>query len=69
LSKDNCEVLLTGVLLLLSEELGDLLANLVVGQRDIILGVTVVGHKGEETVVGDVELINMLVTFPEELTR
>lgn len=69
LSKDNCEVLLTGVLLLLSEELGDLLANLVVGQRNIILGVTVVGHEGEETVVGDVELIDMLVTFPEELTR
>lgn len=68
MSKDNCEALLTGVLLLLSEELGDLLANLVVGQRNIILGVTVVGHEGEETVVGDVELICMLVTFPE-LTR
>jgi hypothetical protein len=44
-----------GVLLLLLEELGDLLANLVVGQRNIILGVTVIGHEGEEAVVGDVE--------------
>jgi hypothetical protein len=44
-----------GVLLLLLEELGDLLANLVVGKRDIVLGVTVIGHEREETVVGDVE--------------
>jgi hypothetical protein len=61
--------LLTGVLLLLLEELGDLLANLVVGQRNIVLGVTVVGHEGEETIVGDVELKDLLVDPVTETTR
>ena len=60
--------LLTGVLLLLLEELGDLLANLVVGQRNIVLGVTVIGHEGEEAVVGDVELEYLLVEPIAEMT-
>ena len=60
--------LLTGVLLLLLEELGDLLANLVVGQRNIVLGVTVIGHEGEEAVVGDVELEYLLVEPITEMT-
>ncbi|CAF3632961.1 unnamed protein product [Fusarium graminearum] len=60
--------LLTGVLLLFLEELGDLLANLVVGKGNIVLGVTVVGHEGEETIVGDVELGNLLVDPIEETT-
>jgi len=46
----------TGVLLLVLEELVDLLANLALRDLDIVLGVTVVVHEGEETVVSDVEL-------------
>jgi hypothetical protein len=48
--------LLTDVLLLLLEELGDTLADLVVGELDIILGVTVLLHQGKVVIVGDVEL-------------
>lgn len=47
---------LTDVLLLNSEELVDLVANFTVGHADVVLGVTVVVHEGEETVVGDVKL-------------
>jgi hypothetical protein len=49
-------LVLTGVLLLLTEELVDLFANLTLWNLDIILGSTVFGHKGEKAVVGDVEL-------------
>lgn len=48
---------LTALLLLGKEHLVDLLTNLVVGDLDIILGVTAVGHKGHEAVLGDIELI------------
>lgn len=48
---------LTGVLLLSLEEAEDLLANLSVGDLDIILGVTVVLHEGKVSIVGDVELL------------
>lgn len=44
-----------GVLLFLGEELLDLFTDFTVGHFDIILGVTVVVHEGEETVVGDVK--------------
>jgi hypothetical protein len=47
---------LTGVLLLLVEELVDALTDLVVGDLDVVLGGAVVEHEGEETVVSDVEL-------------
>lgn len=47
---------LTGVLLVNLEELVDLLTNLTVGHADIVLGVTVVVHEGEEAIVRDVEL-------------
>lgn len=47
---------LTAVLLLSGVHLVDLLANIVVGDLDIILGVTVVGHQGHEAILGDVEL-------------
>lgn len=55
----------TGVLLLLAEELGDLLANFTVGNLDIILGSTVFGHEGEEAVVGNVELAQLLALWME----
>lgn len=47
---------LTSVLLVNPEELVDLLTNLTVGHADIVLGVTVVVHEGEEAIVRDVEL-------------
>lgn len=46
----------TGVLALLLEELLDLVANLTVWDLDIVLGVTTVGHEGQEAIIGDVEL-------------
>lgn len=52
---------LTGVLLLGLEETDDLLANLSVGNLDIVLGVTVIGHEGEVVIVGDVELNGQIV--------
>jgi hypothetical protein len=47
---------LTGVLLLLLEELGDLFADITVRDLDIVLGVAIVIHEGEEAIVGDVKL-------------
>lgn len=50
---------LTGVLLLLLEELVDLVADLTVGNTDIVLGITVFVHEGEETIIGDVKLASV----------
>jgi hypothetical protein len=50
------QIVLTDVLLLITEHLDDALTELVVGDLDIILGVTVILHEGEEVIVGDVEL-------------
>jgi hypothetical protein len=47
---------LTGVLAILLEELPDLVAGLTVGNLDIVLGGSVVRHKGEEVVISDIEL-------------
>jgi hypothetical protein len=47
---------LTGILLVFAKELVDLLANLALRNLDIVLGSAVLGHEGEETVIGDVEL-------------
>jgi hypothetical protein len=47
---------LTGVLAILVEELVDFLANLAIGELDIVLGGTVIRHEGEETIVGNIEL-------------
>ena len=49
-------VRLTGVLAVLGEQLADLVANLAVGELDVVLGGAVVGHEGEETVIGNIEL-------------
>lgn len=48
--------LLTDVLLLLPEEPDDTLADLALGDLDIVLGVTVVLHQGKEVIIGDVQL-------------
>jgi len=43
------------VLLLLLEELVDAVTNFAVGNLDVVLGVTVIGHQGQEAIVGDVK--------------
>ena len=53
-------LVLTSILLFLTEELVDLFANLTLWNLDIILGSTVLGHEGEKAVVGDVELAERL---------
>jgi hypothetical protein len=52
----HLSIQLTGVLALLGEELVDLVANLTLGELDIILGGAVLRHEGEETVVSNVKL-------------
>lgn len=47
---------LTGVLAILLEQLLDLVTDFILWELDIVLGVTVVGHEGEEAIVGDIEL-------------
>jgi hypothetical protein len=47
---------LTGILLLGGEELLNLLTNLSIRNFDIILGLSIIGHQGEESVVRDIEL-------------
>lgn len=47
---------LTGILLLDLEQLGDLLANLTIRKLDVVLGDTIIGHQGEEAIVGDIDL-------------
>ena len=54
----------TGVLLLGLEETENLLANLTIGHLDIILGVTVVAHEGEEVIVRDIELSTNMSATP-----
>lgn len=48
--------LLTGNLLVNLEQLVDLLANLSIGDLDIVLGVAIIVHEGEEAIVGDIDL-------------
>lgn len=49
-----------GIFLLSGEELLDLLANLALGNLDIILGLTIVGHQGKEAVVGNIKQLVFL---------
>jgi len=51
---------LTGILLLGREELLDLLTNFSIGNLDIVLGLTIIGHQGEETIVRDIEQLVFL---------
>jgi hypothetical protein len=48
---------LTGVFLLGGEKLVNLFANFAFGNLDIVLGLTVISHQGEETIVGNIELV------------
>jgi hypothetical protein len=54
---------LTGILLLSCEKLLDLLANLTFGDLNIILGLTIISHQREETIIGDIELEGTLAEF------
>lgn len=59
LNRQMCEALLgalTGVLLLGGKETGDLVTDLAVGKLDVVLGLTIIAHEGEETIVGNIEL-------------
>lgn len=47
---------LTDVLLLNLEQFVDFVTDLAIGDLHIVLGDTVVGHQGQETIVGDVDL-------------
>lgn len=47
---------LTGILLVDAEELLNLVTNLTIRDLDIILGAAIVGHEGQETIVGDIKL-------------
>ena len=47
---------LTGVLLVNTEKLVDLVTDFTIRHLDVALGVTVIVHEGEETIVGDIEL-------------
>ena len=49
-------MVLTAVFLLRTEHAHETLANLAFRELNIVLGVTVILHKGKETIVGDVEL-------------
>lgn len=51
-----------GILALVGEELVDFVTNVTLGDLDIIFGRAIVGHKGEETVVGDIEKLVFLAT-------
>jgi hypothetical protein len=53
-------LVLTCILLLGLEQLLDLLANFTFWDLDIVLGSTVVGHQGQETVIGDIKLARVL---------
>jgi len=50
----------TGILLLGGEELLNLVTNLSIWDLDIILGLTIIGHQGEETIVGNIELQDLV---------
>jgi hypothetical protein len=47
---------LTSVFAVVSEQFGDLVANIAIWDLDIILGGAIIRHEREETIVGDVEL-------------
>jgi hypothetical protein len=46
----------TDVLLLLTEHLEDTVTDITIGELDIVLGVTVILHQGQEVIIGDVQL-------------
>lgn len=48
--------MLTGVFPIIVKQLVDLAANITFWNLDIIFGGAIIGHEGEEAVVGDIEL-------------
>ena len=51
--------ILTGIFLLAMEKSLDLLAYLTLGNLDIVLGLAIIGHQGEESIIGDVKLFKI----------
>jgi len=49
-----------GVFLLLGEQSGDLVTNFSIWDLDIILGLSIFGHQGKETIIGDIEKLVFL---------
>jgi len=56
-SSENNDV---GVFLLGGEKLGYLLTNFPIGNLDIILGLTIIGHQREETIIRDIKQLVFL---------
>jgi hypothetical protein len=52
----------TDILLLLTEHLDDTGTEIGIGQLDIVLGVTVILHQGQEVIIGDVQLEKKVVS-------
>ena len=55
---------LTGVFVLIREELVDLVADLTIWDLDVVLLLAVVGQEVEEAILGDVELIQLHQRMP-----
>jgi hypothetical protein len=53
---DTWKMKRTAILAILLEHLLDLVANLTLGNLDIVLGAAVVVHEGQEAVISDIEL-------------
>jgi hypothetical protein len=49
---------LTGVFLLGGEKLVNLLTNFAIGNLNIVLGLTIIGHQRKKTIIGDIELLS-----------
>jgi len=66
--------LLTGVFLILAEQLVDLLPHLVIRDLDVVLGLATFGHEVQEAILGDIKLYlvsicQLLIPFAMASTR
>jgi hypothetical protein len=53
------DLLLTGILLVGLEEFLDLLTDLSVWEFDVVLDGAIIGHEGQEAIIGDIELCDI----------
>jgi len=51
-----------GILLISGEELINLLANFSIRNLNIVLGLTIIGHQGEESIIGNIEQLVFLAS-------
>lgn len=59
---------LTGIFFISAEELLDLVTDFTIRNLDIILGLTIISHKREKTVVRNVELKQQLASDSADLS-